>query len=127
MPIPFACSIHDSPRFHFDSIAHDNSATSQTVSEVVQTTQSQGQTPAPVLLAGTQTVPKFNQTQPDEVQIRLALYRVESKNVDFVMSMNIPTKSADGGAVSPAGLAQAQKVFEIAAPSLNIVDFGLFA
>ena len=113
-------------RFHFDSLAHDNSAISQDVLSVVAATSTQGDTPAPVLLHGTQSVPKFNSVEPDEVQILLALYRVESKNVDLVMSMNIPTKSADGGAISVAGLTDAQRVFEIAAPSLKIVDYGLF-
>lgn len=118
---------HTRRRFHFDSLAHDNSATSKAVSQVSQTTVRQGQTPAPILLSGTQTVPKFNSVDPDEVQIFLALYRVESKNVDLVMTMNVPTKSTDGGAVSAAGLAKARKVFDAAAPSLKIVDFGLFA
>ena len=114
-------------RFHFDALAHDNSATSQVVRSVVETTTQQGNTPPPVLLQGTQTVPKFNSAEPDEVQILLALYRVENKNVDFVMSMNVPTKSTDGGVVNSAAFIEAQRVFEAAASSLKIVDFGLFA
>lgn len=94
---------------------------------MLETAEQQGDTPAPVLLSGTQNVPKFNQTQPDEVQIFLALYRVASKNVDLVMTMNVPTRSSDGGAVTAAGLEEARKIFDVAAPSLKIVDFGLFA
>jgi hypothetical protein len=87
----------------------------------------QDNTPQPTLLHGTQLVSKFNSTETDEVHILLALYRVESKEVDFVMSMNIPTKSSDGGAVNSAGLAEAEKMFETAAHSLKIIDNGLFA
>ena len=57
----------------------------------------------------------------------MALYRVEEKNVDLVMSMNIPKKTSDDGAVGGAGIAAAEHDFNAAASSLNIVDFGLFA
>lgn len=97
------------------------------MTRVVKSSTRNGATPAPVLLSGTQQVSKFNSAVPDEVQISLALYRVEGKNVDFVMSMNVPTTSADGGAVTAAGRSEAQKMFDVAASSLNIVDFGLFA
>jgi len=114
-------------KYHFDSLAHDNSAKSQVILHAAETTQHQGDTPAPVILRGTQSVSKFNAAEPDEVQILLALYRVESKNVDFVMTMNVPTKTLDGDAVTPAGLTEATQVFETAAPSLKIIDYGLFA
>lgn len=73
-------------------------------------------------------MPKFNHTTPDDVRILLALYRVESKNVDLVMSMNVPVKAAGDGAMpDPASSERVQKDFEAAAASLTIVDFGLFA
>ena len=115
------------PRFHFNALAHDNSAVSETVLEVSSSSARNGETPAPVLLYGTQNVHKFNATVPDEVQIFLALYRIPNKNVDLVMSMNVPTKSTDGGAVSADELAASRNVFQTAASSLTIVDFGLFA
>ena len=115
------------PRFHFNALAHDNSAVGETVLEVSPSSTRNGETPAPVLLYGTQNVPKFNATVPDEVQIFLALYRIPNKNVDLVMSMNVPTKSADGGAVSADELAASKTVFQTAASSLTIVNFGLFA
>ncbi len=89
-------------------------------------TESQGDTPPPIILRGTQSVPKFNSTTPDEVTIFLALYRVQSKNVDLVLSMNVPTKTSDGGTVSGDGLVEVQRDFDAAARSLKIVDFGLF-
>ncbi len=114
-------------RFHFDSLAHDNSAVKHDVGQVVTTSERRGETPAPVLLRGTQLVPKFNKTVPDEVQILLALYRIPSKNVDLVMTMNVPTRTVEGDAVSGDELAAATREFDIAALSLTIVDFGLFA
>ena len=115
-----------SSRFHFDSLAHDNSATDSKALNVETSTEAQGQTPSPILLHGTQSVPKFNSTTADEVTIFLALYRVESKKVDLVMTVNVPTKTSDGGAVNADGLAAAKHDFGVAAASLNIADFGLF-
>ena len=88
---------------------------------------SQPQVSSIVLLDGTQLVSKFNATTPDEVQILLALYRITSKSVDLVMTMNVPTRAVGGGAVSQQELVEAKAAFETAAHSLNIVDFGLFA
>ena len=115
-----------SSRFHFDSLAHDNSATESKMLSVETSTEARGQTPAPILLHGTQSVLKFNSTTADEVTIFLALYRVDSKKVYLVMTMNVPTKTSDGGAVNADGLAAAKHDFGVAATSLNIVDFGLF-
>ena len=113
-------------RFHFDSLAHDNSATGSTVLSVDVRNESQGDTPPPIILHGTQYVPKFNSTTPDKVHIILALYRVQGKNVDLVLSMNVPIKTSDGGAISEDGLDEVKRDFELAATSLKIVDFGLF-
>lgn len=82
-------------------------------------------TPAPILLEGTQEIKKFNRPTADEVQILLALYRVEGKNVDVVFSVNIPVKSEGGG----TGLQErnvAKDAFLAAARSFHIHDFGLF-
>lgn len=57
----------------------------------------------------------------------MALYRVEGKNVDLVLTMNVPIVSADGGAVGEIGIAPAKHDFETAARSLCIKDFSLFA
>ena len=76
---------------------------------------------------GTQTVQKFNSKTADEVRILLALYRVKDKDVDLVMTMNVPMTTADGGAVSEEDWTEAKGVFEVAAKSLRIVDYGLFA
>lgn len=83
-------------------------------------------TPAPILLEGTQEIKKFNRPTADEVQILLALYRVEDKNVDVVFSVNIPVKTEGGG----TGLQErsvAKDAFLAATQSFHIHDFGLFA
>lgn len=84
-------------------------------------------TPSPIVLTGTQKVKKFNHNTPDDVRIILALYRVVSKNVDLVMSINIPLRTSEGQAVSDKDQLDAKQVFDTAAKSLQIVDFGLFA
>ena len=57
---------------------------------------------------------------PDDIRIYLAVYRVETKNVDIVLSMNVP--------VSAQAEEEAYKaIFETAVRTLHIVDFGLFA
>lgn len=86
-----------------------------------------GTTPNPVVLYGTQTVQKFNSSSADEVRILLALYRVQEKNVDLVMTMNVPMTSEDGGAVSEDDWGTARDAFNVAARSLRIIDYGLFA
>ncbi|RDX48357.1 Mog1p/PsbP-like protein [Polyporus arcularius HHB13444] len=123
-----AADLREAASLHFDALAHDNDAQTKHVSETMDFPNgSNGATPNPVVLYGTQTVQKFNSTSADEVRILLALYRVSDKNTDLVMTMNVPMVSADGGAVSEEDWNQAKAVFEIAAKSLRIVDYGLFA
>ena len=115
-------------RLHFDALAHDNDARSQTINDTTEVqNDSNGATPNPMILSGTQTVQKFNSQSADEVRILLALYRVADKNIDLVMTMNVPMTSTDGGAVSENDWDAAKSVFEVAAKSLRIVDYGLFA
>ncbi|EEB96151.1 hypothetical protein MPER_04763, partial [Moniliophthora perniciosa FA553] len=74
-----------------------------------------------------QRVSKFNRTKPDEVKILMALYRVEEKPIDLVVTFNVPVIAEDGGAVGPDGLKAAEQQFDIFVRSLRIVDFALFA
>ncbi|KAI0670595.1 Mog1p/PsbP-like protein [Trametes maxima] len=123
-----ATDLREAAGQHFDALAHDNDARSQTVNETLDVTNdSAGATPHPVVLYGTQTVQKFNREAADEVRILLALYRVPQKNVDLVMSMNVPMTSEDGGVASEETWGAARNVFDRAARSLRIVDYGLFA
>ncbi|KAG5639609.1 hypothetical protein H0H81_010811 [Sphagnurus paluster] len=113
--------------FHFESLAHDNSAVSSEVYNVAVIPNDRGDdTPSAIILSGVQGVPKFNRTAPDEVQILMALYRVEHKNADLVVTFNIPTRTDDGGVVSEEGLAIARPQFDVLVKSLHITDFGLF-
>ncbi|KAF5386555.1 hypothetical protein D9615_001827 [Tricholomella constricta] len=114
-------------RFHFNSLAHDNSAVSAVVETVTVIPNDRGDsTPSAIVLSGLQGVPKFNRPTPDEVHILMALYRLEHKNVDLVVTFNVPTASSDGGAVSAEGLDIARSHFDALIRSLHIVDFGLF-
>lgn len=114
------------PRFHFDSLANDNSAASSSVEEVTRITKDKrDDTPSPIVLHGNQLVRKFNSSVLDRVRILLAVFRIESKNVDLVLSMNIPPGTVEGEAND--GYQQAQRDFDTAVKSLRILDYGLFA
>lgn len=109
-------------KFHFDSLAHDNDAKSSTVLAIEKIADLDI-----TILKGEQVVPKFNKVEPDLVHILMALRRVEGKNIDIVVTFNVPVKSADGGAVGDEGLRLAEEDFNIFVRSLQIVDFGLFS
>lgn len=135
--------------FHFDSLAHDNDATSSEVQEIYAipgtspgqpvlsgTLNSSTPTPAPLLLVGHQTVKKFGQGtgSGDRVRIYLALWRfTPAKDVDLIMSLNEPLASdalvnAEQDARIEGSLsANAQEAFMKAASSLKVQDWGLFA
>ncbi|KAL1741886.1 hypothetical protein HDZ31DRAFT_44464 [Schizophyllum fasciatum] len=117
-------------RFHFDSLAHDNDAQASTVTSVSVIPNDRGgdQTPSAVILNGTQSVAKFNRSTLDVVRVLLALYRVESKRIDLVITFNVPTvTSDDSGAVTSEQLSKIESDFQALVTSLQIVDFGLFA
>lgn len=116
--------------FHFNSIAHDNDAQTAVVHAIEQvpaTSTDTNTTPPAIILYGTQHVAKFNRPTPDEVRIFLAVFRVASKNVDLVLTFNVPVVTEDNkGASDGAGLTAAKLQFEEAVRSLKIVDLGLF-
>lgn len=115
-------------RFHFGSLAHDNSALSSIVHDItIIPNDLQGDsTPSRIVLVGTQSVPKFNQLQPDEVRIAMCLFRIEEKNIDIVVTANVPVESTSGDAVGEEGWVTAKAVFDTLIRSFKIVDFGLF-
>ncbi|KDQ59449.1 hypothetical protein JAAARDRAFT_205498 [Jaapia argillacea MUCL 33604] len=115
-------------RFHFDSLATDNAASSNEVHGIIIIPNDRGDdTPSPIVLSGTQFIPKFNHTIPDEVRILLALYRVKDKGVDLVLTWNVPVKAVDSGAVGEEEFLKVKKDFDVAAISLRILEFDLFA
>jgi hypothetical protein len=129
-------------RFHFDSLAHDNTALSSTIltSPPTSTIRSfpleASQQPKPVTLIGTQKIHKFTHNPtgaprpghedeaPDQVWIGMALWRcwMGRKKADVVLSVNV-NLSAEGGE------AEKDKVaawLEQAVGSFRIEDWGLF-
>jgi len=118
----------DAAKFHFDSIAHDNEALSSSVEDVHIIPNDRGdgdETPSVIILRGQQAVQKFNSTSVDDVRIFLALYRVEEKGVDLVLTLNFPMDV--GGTRTEERYLEAQRDFYSIATSLRIVDSGLFA
>ncbi|KAJ6623412.1 hypothetical protein B0H10DRAFT_2162427 [Mycena sp. CBHHK59/15] len=114
-------------RYHFDSLAHDNSAEASEVDTVAVIPHTRGdKTPSAITLSGVQYVPKFNLTKPDQVRVLMALFRIEDKHVDLVVTFNVPMKSQDDGAVDEEGWNTMQSHFGAFVRSLRIVDFGLF-
>jgi hypothetical protein len=78
-------------------------------------------------LSGEQYIQKFNREQKDQVHIFMAMYRIEQKKVDLVVTFNVPIKSADASPLDEEGLRLAEEDFKVFVRSLRIVDFGLFA
>ena len=110
-------------RFHFDSLAHDNSALEAHVEYVEapagEKAAAPPATPAPALVRGAQRVRKFGKaSEEDSVHIWAAVWRIEAKNVDLVLSVNDPATT---------GLDQVDAWFRHAAQTLRIEDYGLFA
>jgi hypothetical protein len=116
------------PRFHFDSLAHDNSAVSANIHSVSVVPNDRGDnTPSAIVLKGVQMVPKFNHATPDRVEILMALFRVESKGIDLVLTFNVPVESVDEGRANEFTIEKAKADFDQFARSLRIVDFDVFA
>ena len=86
-----------------------------------------GATPPPILLYGTQQVQKFNRIVPDAVHILVAVYRIPGKNIDLVLSANLPEKTEFNTGLTPQQLQDGKDAFGVAARSLKIVNFSLFA
>ncbi|PFH52375.1 hypothetical protein AMATHDRAFT_2111 [Amanita thiersii Skay4041] len=110
-------------KFHFNSLAEDNTARSSevlTIDTVPNT--SQDQTLSPIILRGEQAVPKFNRTEADKVRVLMALYRIEDKNVDIVVTFNVPLESVDVDKVI-----KTEADFQAMASTLHIINYSLFA
>jgi len=101
-------------------LAHDNSAEFQEVESIclIQKT-SQDRTPIPIALEGLQQVRKFNHTTADDVRIYMALFRIEEKDIDLVVTFNVP--------LAPLGEGIGKADFRTFVETLRIVDYGLFA
>lgn len=123
-------------RFHFSSLAHDNSALSSDISSIDlpsstsangSSESSQPEVQGPTILQGTQTVSKFNRPaeEADTVMIQFALWRIPTKNADVTLCVNYPIKMGETG--EERDPEEAKKVFEDAVRSFAIKDFGLFA
>jgi hypothetical protein len=133
-PFPPFSSSTSTRRFHFSSLAHDNTALSSSVTSITlpetPSLSSSSAHPAvlgPTVLVGTQLVSKFNkpESEADTVLIQFALWRIPSKDTDVTLCVNIPVKMGETG--EEKSDVEARKVFQEAVKSFRIEDFGLFA
>jgi len=126
--------LENGARFHFSSLAHDNTALSSSITSINLPTTST--TPAsscdpdvqgPTVLIGEQTVSKFNKPseEADTVLIQFALWRIPDKNADVTLCVNYPIRMGESG--EERDPEEAKKVFEEAVRSFQIKDFNLFA
>lgn len=84
------------------------------------------QTPSPIILHGSQRIRKFNAIAVDDVDILIALFRVNSrgKSADLVVSANIPRSSE--GSVGEERAVTITSEFNSLISSLRIIDHNLF-
>ncbi|EIW85246.1 Mog1p PsbP-like protein [Coniophora puteana RWD-64-598 SS2] len=102
-------------KYHFTDIAQANGDDKPRVLDTrLIVNDRMDDTPSPVVLRGKQSAVKFNQPQPTEVTIFMGLFRVQGKNVDLLVTANVPE-----GDIEPD--------FDIMIRSLRIMDYGLFA
>lgn len=85
-----------------------------------------------MILYGTQIVSKFNlpSNQADKVMVFMALWRIKSKSIDLVLTMNVPIGKVNEESISVENKAlesQVEATFSKAVKSLVIEDFSLFA
>ena len=82
--------------------------------------------PSITILRGRQGVKKFNRTSVDDVRIFVALYRLEKRKVDLVLSLNFPMSTGDGVVRNEEQYNTAKDTFLSIAASFHVVDFSLF-
>ncbi|KIJ69478.1 hypothetical protein HYDPIDRAFT_80300 [Hydnomerulius pinastri MD-312] len=117
-------------KFHFEALAYDNDAVASAMQEPRVVTNDRGDnTPSPITLRGTQSIRKFNRTAVDQVEILMALFRVQvaQKSADIVVSASIPKSSGGQIMVGDEKAAAIASDFNLLVLSLRIVDYGLFA
>ncbi|KAH7930855.1 Mog1p/PsbP-like protein [Leucogyrophana mollusca] len=119
---------YEAAKFHFGALEDAPNPEHQTVFDIKVLVNDRGDdTPSPVILHGKQLMHKFNRQALDEVEILLGLFRVQTKNVDLVVSANIPIVANEGGAVEESQVPGIKSDFYSLVRSLHIVDYGLFA
>ncbi|KAG8900874.1 hypothetical protein FRC01_010010 [Tulasnella sp. 417] len=124
-------------KFHFNALADDNSATKTEIELIEEPKTAPAGSSPPAQppcwsLIGTQHVPKFNKStqQPDIVKIFLLLWRVDAKQSDVVLTINVPMVTvSDGsaGGVGEEGAERVRSIWEKARASFKVDDFELFA
>lgn len=142
-------------KYHFDSLAHDNSSNLTTIKSIdipedsaefyeqpstiepnlPSSSSGRRRTPRPIRLYGIQTVSKFNlpDSESHQVHIWLGLWRLNGignngAGTDLVLTFNLPqlpSLSSDSSHFQNS-IHQADRLFHQAANSLEILDWSLF-
>ncbi|KAF9009338.1 Mog1p/PsbP-like protein [Cyathus striatus] len=117
----------DAIKFHFDSLAEDNSAASAQVHDIfVIPNDREDATPSAIVLLGLQMVSKFNSATLDEVLIFMALFRIEEKATDIVVTFNAPKGSSDGRYIGEERINKIKSQFDTFVRTFSIMNFDLF-
>lgn len=111
-------------QFLFDSLSYDNEASFSELKEIHLSTEDNS---GPIIANGLQRVRKFNCSEEDEVYILLAIHRLESRDVDLVLTQNIPFPKDPSKALDPNEVKKIKQEFDEMAKSLVVVDHNLFA
>ncbi|KAG2112843.1 hypothetical protein DEU56DRAFT_842504 [Suillus clintonianus] len=113
-------------KFHLDAIADDNDSMEHN-SILVQRPTTNGL--SPIVLDGRQILKKAESIH--HLRTLLALFRVNGKNHDVVVSFNIPIETGQGRGKNGAVTVEQEQLvaldFYRAVDSLRIVDYNLFA
>jgi hypothetical protein len=129
-------------RYHFNSIAHDNSSLESTIltpppsSPIPTHPLNSARTPTPITLTGTQIVHKFSydttgaarpgheDDTPDKVWIAVGLWRCwfGNKKADLVVSVNVNVTSEEGEKERE----KVESWWTGVVGGLRIIDWGLF-
>lgn len=120
---------YDAIKFHFDSLAHDNGSHENHINQVSTKSNDGGDdgTPSAILLDGVQNVLKFNQKNPDEVRVLMALYRIAKHGTDIVVTFNLPIRTNRGPLIREEEQTKILSDFREFVHSFQIVDYNLFA
>ncbi|PLW52060.1 hypothetical protein PCASD_02068 [Puccinia coronata f. sp. avenae] len=140
-------------KYHFDALAHDNSAQLATIKSielpdnVAQFTEPPApqsgvtggaggprRTPEPVTCYGQQSVSKFNASASEshDVHIWLSLWRLNGvgnngRGTDLVLTFNLPHLPTTNPAHFQRSFEYTRRIFHHSARSLRIVDWTLFS
>ncbi|CAO3619984.1 unnamed protein product [Cunninghamella echinulata] len=126
----------EAAKFHFEQLAEQNDATGYTIENIEHINVD---TAAPKLpkdtkvyfIRGFQNVAKFNEKAINQVEIILALIRLEKVETDLIITLNAPIRVAPNSsenkdAVAPVVESSFIEEMKLIVQKLEVQDWGLF-